>query len=107
MEGEFFKELGPVFAGLLLPLFLGAFLRRSWSGRTKLLVTVAASVAIGALATLLSGEYRASWAFLLRDTAEVFIASQVVYFLVYRPLRNRRRIRQATTGAAQRASERA
>lgn len=106
MEGEIFKELGPVFAGLLLPLFLGAFLRRSWSSRTKFLVTVAASVAVGFLATVLSGEFRASWAFVLRDTAEVFIAAQVVYFLIYRPLRNRRRARQVMTGTVERAAER-
>jgi predicted Na+-dependent transporter len=95
MEGEFFKELGPIFAGCLLPLFLGAFLRRAWSRRTKFLVTLAASALVGALATLLSGEFRESWAFVLLDMVEVFVASQVVYFLAYRPLRNRRRVRAA------------
>src|SRR3954470_23970029 len=106
MEGEFFKELGPIFAGCLLPLFLGAFLRRSWPRRTKFLVTLTASALVGVLATLLSGEFRESWAFVLLDMGEVFVASQVVYFLIYRPLRNRRRARQ-TAIAPDSATERA
>lgn len=89
MESEFFKELGPIFAGCLLPLFLGAFLQRGWSRRVKFLVTLLASAFIGALATLLSGEFRASWAFVLVDMAEVFVASQIVFFSIYRPLRRR------------------
>lgn len=107
MEGEFFKELGPIFAGCLLPLFLGAFLRRTWAPRTKLLVTIAASVCIGALATLLSGEFRESWAFVLLDMAEVFVASQIVYFCVYRPLRRRYARQRATSQPADGATERA
>ncbi len=89
MESEFFKELGPIFAGCLLPLFLGAFVQRGWSRRVKFLVTLVASAVIGALATLLSGEFRASWAFVLLDMAEVFVASQIVFFAIYRPLRRR------------------
>ena len=89
MDGEFIKELGPIFAGCLLPLLLAAFLRPGWSRRTRLLATLIASALVGALATLLSGEFRVSWAFVLLDMAEVFVASQVVYFLIYRPLRNR------------------
>lgn len=89
MGGEVFKELGPIFAGCLLPLFLGAFLQRGWSRRVKFLVTLVVSALVGALATLLSGEFRVSWAFVLLDMAEVFVAAQVVYFGLYRPLRRR------------------
>ncbi|MDQ2787586.1 MAG: hypothetical protein M3Y58_21575 [Chloroflexota bacterium] len=107
MEGEFFKELGPIFAGCLLPLFLGAFLRRGWTPRAKFLVTIAASVSIGALATLLSGEFAASWAFVLLDVAEVFVASQIIYFCIYRPLHHRRERQRMTVQSADGATEHA
>lgn len=107
MEGEFFKELGPIFAGCLLPLFLGAFLRRTWAPRTKFLVTIAASTFVGALATLLSGEFAESWAFVLLDIAEVFVASQIVYFCIYRPMRRRRERQHAATRTVDGVTERA
>ena len=48
-----------------------------------------------------------SWAFVFLDIAEVFVASQVVYFCIYRPLRRRRARQQAAMHPTDSAAERA
>ena len=56
------SELFPIVAGLLCGLLLG-----SLTARRRVIVGLAFSVAAGVLATVLSGEWRISWAFLLID----------------------------------------
>ena len=56
------EEFFPIAAGLIAGLLLGSF-----TARSRLAVGFALSVTAGFLATVLSGEWRVSWAFLLID----------------------------------------
>jgi hypothetical protein len=66
------SELFPVLAGLLCGLAVG-----SLTARRRVLVGVAFSVPAGLLATVLSGEWRISWAYLLIDIPLVAVAAVV------------------------------
>ena len=56
------EEIFPITAGLICGLLLGTF-----TARRPLALGLASSVVLGFLATVLSGEWRISWAFLLID----------------------------------------
>jgi hypothetical protein len=62
LKEESVEEFFPIAAGLISGLLLGSF-----TARSRLAVGFALSVTVGFLATLLSGEWRVSWAFLLID----------------------------------------
>jgi hypothetical protein len=78
------SELFPVVSGALAGLVLGSVTagRRPW-------VWTALSVLFGIAATVVSGELRATWAYLLVDIPLVG-ATSAVTFLVSRKLRRRR-----------------
>ena len=63
-------ELFPIVAGLLCGLVLG-----SLTARRRVLVGLAFSVVAGILATVVSGEWRISWAFLLIDIPLVAVCA--------------------------------
>ena len=63
-------ELFPIAAGLLCGLLLG-----SVTARRKVIVGLAFAVVAGVLATVLSGEWRISWAFLLIDIPLVAVSA--------------------------------
>ena len=65
-------ELFPIVAGLLCGLVLG-----SLTARRLVLVGLAFSVVAGVLATVVSGEWRISWAFLLIDIPLVAVSAVV------------------------------
>jgi len=65
-------ELFPIVAGLLCGLVLGRL-----TARRRVLVGLAFSVIAGALATVVSGEWRISWAFLLIDIPLVAVYAVV------------------------------
>ena len=65
-------ELFPIVAGLLCGLVLG-----SVTARRRVLVGLAFSVVAGVLATVVSGEWRISWAFLLIDIPLVALSAVV------------------------------
>jgi len=65
-------ELFPIVAGLLCGLVLGRL-----TARRRVLVGLAFSVTAGALATVVSGEWRISWAFLLIDIPLVAVSAVV------------------------------
>jgi hypothetical protein len=65
-------ELFPIVAGLLCGLVLG-----SLTARRRVLVGLAFSVVAGVLATVVSGEWRISWAFLLIDIPLVAVSAVV------------------------------
>ncbi len=65
-------ELFPIVAGLLCGLLLGTL-----TARRRVLVGLAFSVMAGALATVVSGEWRISWAFLLIDIPLVAVSAVV------------------------------
>ena len=65
-------ELFPIVAGLLCGLVLG-----SLTARRRVLVGLAFSVVAGVLATVMSGEWRISWAFLLIDIPLVAVSAVV------------------------------
>lgn len=77
------NEVFPVAAGLLLGALVG-YLRP----RTRAAVGVAGAFAFGALATIVSGEYRVGWEFLLVDIPLVGLATAAA-FLALRTLRRR------------------
>jgi hypothetical protein len=66
-------ELFPVVAALVA----GTLLARAFSGTRSRVLIVLAAVAIGASATVLSGEWLQSWAFLLVDIPEALVAAFV------------------------------
>lgn len=79
MENEFL----PVMSGLVAGIMLGGV-----TARRRPLVWAVASVVLGLLATVLSGEFKTSWAYLLIDIPLVG-AVACAAFLVTRKLRRR------------------
>jgi hypothetical protein len=77
-------EIFPVVAGLVGGLVLGGF-----TARRRIVVGVAFSVVAGLLATVVSGEWRLSWAFLVIDIPLVAV-SAVIGVLVSRTVALRR-----------------
>jgi hypothetical protein len=65
-------ELFPITAGLVCGVVLG-----SLTARRRVLVGLAFSVVAGVLATVLSGEWRISWAFLLIDIPLVGVSAVI------------------------------
>ena len=63
-------EIFPIAAGLICGLLLG-----SVTARRPLALWLAVSVVLGFLATVLSGEWRISWAFLLIDIPLVAVSA--------------------------------
>ena len=63
-------EFFPIVAGLLCGLLLGSF-----TARRRVIVGLAFSVVAGVLATVVSGEWRISWAFLLIDIPLVAVCA--------------------------------
>jgi hypothetical protein len=63
-------EFFPIVAGLLCGLLLG-----SLTARRRVMVGLAFSVVAGVLATVVSGEWRISWAFLLIDIPLVGVSA--------------------------------
>lgn len=59
-------ELVPIILGIIL----GALIWRSTTGRTRIALSIGAVLVSGAAATVLSGEYRESWVYLLLDFGE-------------------------------------
>ena len=76
-------ELFPIVSGLLLGAALPLI-----RPRMRLEVAVGASVVLGTLATIISGEYRIGWEFLLIDIPLVALCS-VTGFATARALRRR------------------
>jgi len=69
------SELLPIFSGLCLGSLL--VLVRP---RTRPVVAVAASIVLGTLATVVSGEFRISWGFLLIDIPLVAFSTSIGFF---------------------------
>lgn len=78
-------ELFPVVAGLVVGTLLGGL-----APRLRLVVGALAAVTLGVAATVLSGEYRIGWEFLLVDIPLVAV-SAVVSLLATRGVRRRLR----------------
>lgn len=64
------NELFPIAAGLVCGVLLG-----SLTARRRLVVGLTFSVVAGVLATVVSGEWRISWAFLLVDIPLVAVSA--------------------------------
>lgn len=64
------NELFPVVAGLICGVLLG-----SLTARKRVIIGLAFSVLAGIAATVLSGEWRISWAFLLIDIPLVAVSA--------------------------------
>lgn len=79
------QELVPIALGLAVGYLLG--LIRS---RNRLMIGIVAAVLLGFSATVLTGEYRVGWEFLLIDIPLVGVSS-VVALLASRHLAKRRR----------------
>lgn len=68
-------ELFPILSGLIVGLFVGT-VRSS----VRAPVAVALAVVLGALATIVTGEYRISWGFLLIDVTLVGVSAAIAFF---------------------------
>jgi len=64
------NEVFPIMAGLLCGLLLGPL-----TARRRVYLGLTSAVVLGVLATIVSGEWRASWAFLLIDIPLVAISA--------------------------------
>ena len=73
------SELLPIFSGLCLGSLL--VLVRP---RTRPSVAVAASIVLGTIATVVSGEFRTSWDFLLIDIPLVAFSTSIGFFVTRR-----------------------
>jgi len=67
------NEVFPIMAGLLCGLLLGPL-----TARRRVYLGLTSAVVLGVLATIVSGEWRASWAFLLIDIPLVAISATAV-----------------------------
>lgn len=76
-------ELFPIMSGLLVGGLLGLL-----RPQTRLFAGVAAAIALGTLATIVSGEYKIGWEFLLIDIPLV-AGSSLAAFLALRSIRRR------------------
>jgi hypothetical protein len=72
-------ELIPIFAGLVA----GAAATRL-TGRAGLALIAGTALVVGPLAAAISGELAESWAFLLWDTAQAFVAGVATYVAIMR-----------------------
>lgn len=72
-------ELFPVACGLATGMIVGLA-----APRARLWVGAVLSIVFGVLATVLSGEYAVSWAFLLIDIPLVAVSATAAYFLGHR-----------------------
>jgi hypothetical protein len=72
-------ELIPILSGLLLGALLG---RMEPVSRKR--IGLSAALAVSFLATILSGEYRVSWGFLVLDTVLVIAGSLVTLVTLHR-----------------------
>lgn len=84
------NELFPIVSGLVVGALLG-YVRP----RTRAVTGILASIVLGALATVVSGEYKVSWEFLLVDIPLVALSSAAA-FLVLRMVRRRQLARRET-----------
>ena len=71
----------------VLVLVLGAFIWRNTTGGMRLALSIGAVVVSGATATLISGEYVASWIYLLFDVSEAAIGLAIGVTIAHRVLR--------------------
>jgi hypothetical protein len=79
------EELVPVILGVVL----GALIGRSTTGRTRIVLSIAAMLVSGAAATVLSGEYAESWVYLLLDFGEAALGLAVGFVIAHRLLSGR------------------
>lgn len=88
---------------IVLAFVLGLVIWRTTSGRTRLILSCCAVALAGLTATVLSGEFRESWVFLLLDLGEAAFGLAIGFLAAHRLLRP-----GATggRGAAARASSR-
>jgi hypothetical protein len=77
------NEVFPILSGLLVGVALGLL-----RPKTRLITGVLAAIVLGTAATVVSGEYKLGWEFLLIDIPLV-TASCAVSFLALRLLRRR------------------
>jgi hypothetical protein len=73
------QELLPIVSGLMAGSLLG-YLKPSM----RVPLGAASAVALGVLATVVTGEFRVSWAFLLIDIPLVAIAASAAFFTAHR-----------------------
>ena len=87
------NEIFPFVSGLALGALLG-YLRP----QTRIAVGALAAVAIGAVATIVSGEYQVGWDFLLVDIPLVALASMASFLALRQVVRVQVRARQPHRG---------
>jgi hypothetical protein len=90
-------ELVPVVLGLVL----GAFIRVTTTGQTRLILSIGGVLVAGLAATVLSGEFDQSWIYLMLDLAEAALGMTAGVFIGDRTLRQRTARREEASSATQ------
>jgi hypothetical protein len=88
-------EIIPIVTGLIF----GVLIWRNTQGRLRLLLSVAAVAASGAMATMLSGEYAESWIFILLDFGEAAFGLAVGFVIAHVLLRAPRTTRAPSSNS--------
>ncbi|HET6686209.1 MAG TPA: hypothetical protein VFH02_06760 [Jiangellaceae bacterium] len=89
VEARQMNELFPILSGLAVGTMLGLI-----RPQTRLVVAVVAAVVLGTIATVISGEYKIGWEFLLIDIPLVGVSSAAGFVIL-------RAVRRAGAGGAQ------
>ena len=79
--GEIY-EIIPISAGVILAFVFARF--HPSSPRLRWLITAVVAVAVGFIASTVSGEIHESWAFVILDSAQVVLAMALVSWLLER-----------------------
>src|SRR5262245_51358239 len=85
------REIAPFVLGMFLPPIVALGLRSEWSAHTKFFLALLPTIALGAATSYLAGELAVglqdpdAWLAILIDTSLIFTASQVSYYLFWKP----------------------
>jgi len=77
--GEIYEAI-PISAGVILAFIFSRY--RPSTERIKWIITAVVAVIVGFAAATLSGEIHESWAFVILDTAQAFLAMVLVSWLL-------------------------
>jgi hypothetical protein len=85
------RELAPVALGLVLPPVIALGVRSRWLSHTKFFIAFFTAVILGAATSYAAGELVVglqdpnAWLAILIETSLIFTASQVSYYLLWKP----------------------
>lgn len=98
---EVFREMAPLFVGLVLPPIVMLALRADWSGARKFTVAFLPALMLGVATSAFAGELAAGWPdaaiAVMIDTALVFTGAQLAYRFFWKAALETRVVRGVPT----------